>query len=99
MKLLQILDTMDLRQNYQVWSMFFDKKTVSGARVSVNEQLAQDLRKPVIKKSEGMKDYDRFKDKNWVAKLAEMWSISSKNRVAKYLLCIIDVFTMLETSD
>ena len=37
MKLLQILDTMDLRQNYQVWSMFFDKKIVSGARVSVNE--------------------------------------------------------------
>ena len=90
---------MDLRQNYQVWSMFFDKKIVSGARVTVNEQLAQDLRKPVIKKSEGMIDYDRFKDKNWVAKLAEMWSMSSKNRFVKYLLCIIDVFTMLETSD
>ena len=35
----------------------------------------------------------RFKDKIWAADLAEMESLSSKNRNVKYLLCVIDVFT------
>ena len=35
----------------------------------------------------------RFKDNIWAADLAEMGSLSSKNRNVKYLLCVIDVFT------
>ena len=70
---------------------FFDKKTGSG--VSVNEQLAQELQKPVIKKFMRKKVYVRFKDNIWAADLAEMGSLSSKNKNVKYLLFVIDVFT------
>ena len=51
----------------------FDKKTGSG--ISVNEQLAEQLHKPVIKK---------FKRRKVYADLAEMESLSSKNKNVKY---------------
>ena len=70
---------------------FFDKKIRSGARV--NEELAQELRKPVIRKFQKRRVYARFKNNIWAADLAEKGSISSKNRDVKYLLCVIDVFT------
>ena len=38
----------------------FDEKTGSG--ISVNEQLAEELHKPIIKKLERRKVYTRFKD-------------------------------------
>ena len=53
---------------------FFDKKTGSG--ISVNEQLAEELHKPVIKKFRRRKVYARFKENIWVADLAEMQSSS-----------------------
>ena len=70
---------------------FFDKKTESG--MSVIEQLAKELHKPVIKKFKRRKVYATFKDNIWSADLAEMESLSSKNKNVKYLLCVIDVFT------
>ena len=39
---------------------FFDKK--KGSRVSLNEQLAEELHKPVTKKFKRRKVYARFKD-------------------------------------
>ena len=69
----------------------FNKKTVSGA--SVNEHLAEELHKPVTKKFKRRKVYARFKDNIWAADLAEMGSLSSKNKNVKYLLCVIDFFT------
>ena len=78
---------------------FFNKKTGSGvmttskAGVSVNEQPAEELHKPVTKKFKRRKVYARFKDNIWAADLAEMESLPSKNKNAKYLLCVIDVFT------
>ena len=70
---------------------FFDKKTGSG--ISVNEQVAEELHKPVTKKFKKRKFFARFKDNIWAADLAEMESLSSKNKNVKYLLCIIDTFT------
>ena len=70
---------------------FFDKKTGSG--VSINEQLAEELHNPVIKKFKRRKVYARFKDNIWARDLAEMELLSSKNKNVKYLLCVIDVFT------
>ena len=68
---------------------FFDKK--AGSAISVNEKLANELHKPVIKKIEKEKRvYARFKDNIWAAKLAKMGSLSSKNKNVKYLLCAID---------
>ena len=68
---------------------FFDKKTGSG--ISVNEQLAEELHKPVTKKK--IQDKKGFEDIIWAAYLAEMESLSAKNKNLKYLLCVIDVFT------
>ena len=71
---------------------FFDKKTES--EVSVNEQLAEELIKPVIKKFTRRKVYARFKGNIWAAHLDGMESLFSENRNVKYLLlCVIDVFT------
>ena len=64
----------------------FDKKTGSG--ISVNEQLAEELHKPVTEKFKRRKVYASFKDNFWVADLAEMGSLSMLN-----MLCVIDVFT------
>ena len=48
--------------------------------LSVNEQLAKELYKPVIKKFKRRKVYARFKDNIWATDLAEMKSLSSKNK-------------------
>ena len=69
----------------------WDKKT--GSDVNVNEVLAEELPKPVIKKFKRRKDYARFKDNSCAADLGEMDSISSFNCSVKYLLLAIDVFT------
>ena len=68
---------------------FFDR-IESG--VSVNEELAQELHKPVIKKLK-RRVYARCKDNIWATDLAEMGSLSSKNWGDKYLLCVVDVLT------
>ena len=70
---------------------FFNKKT--GLRADVNEQVAEELHKAVIKKFNRRKFYARFKDNIWAADLAERGSLSYKNQNVKYLLCVIDVFT------
>ena len=68
---------------------FFDKK--AGLGVSVNEQLAEKLHKPVIKEFKRRKVYGRFKYNIWTIELAEMESLSSKNKNVKYLLYAIYV--------
>ena len=74
---------------------FFDKKTGSG--ISVNEQLTEELHKPVIKKlkKKKRKVCARFKDNIWAAYLAEIGSLSSKKKNVNYLLCVINVFIFL----
>ena len=62
---------------------FFETKT--GLVIGVNEQLAEELHKPVIKKFKRRKVYARFKDDIWASDLAEIGSLSSKNKNVKYL--------------
>ena len=79
---------------YQRASMvykFFIKK--AGLEVSVNEQITEELNKPVTKKFKRRNFCVKFKDNIWAADLAEMESLPSKNKNVKYLLCVIDVFT------
>ena len=61
--------------------------------MSINEKLAAELHKPVIKKFKRRKIYAGFKDNICAADLAEIGLLSSKNRNIKYFLCVIDVFT------
>ena len=82
---------------------FFDKKsTGSGtAKPSSLERitrdssliLADELHKPVIKKFNKRKVYLQFKDNIWGVDLADMQSLSKKNKSIKYLLCVIDLFS------
>ena len=39
---------MGIKGDYQVWSISFDKKT--GSRTSVNDNIAEELHKPLIEK-------------------------------------------------
>ena len=64
---------------------FFVKK--AGLRASINEQLAEQFHKPVTTKFKRGKVYARLKDN-----IAEMRSLSSKNRNVKYFLCVVDIF-------
>ena len=62
--------------------------------MSFNEQLAEKLRKAVTKRFKKRKVYARFKENICAADLAEMESLSSNNENVKYLLCVVDLFTI-----
>ena len=61
--------------------------------MSVNKQLAEELHKPVTNKLKRSTTYARFKDNIWETELAEIESLSSRNKNVKCLLCVIDFFT------
>ena len=94
MKLLEIVTMMDQRALASMVYKFCDKKTRSGIRV--NEELANELHKPLIKKINRRKVYKRFKDNIWAADLADTESLPTKNESAKYLLCVVDVFNKMK---
>ena len=58
-----------------------------------NKILAEELHKPVIKKFNKRKVYSQFKDNIWGVDLADMQSLSKKNKGIKYLLCAIDLYS------
>ena len=75
---------------------FFDKKSMgSGFKKLKNSSsiLADELHKPVIIKFEKRKGYSQFKDNIWGVDLADMQSLSRKNRGIKYLLCAIVLYS------
>ena len=83
-----------------------DKKTMSSKgnakhttkpssleRTGNNKILAEELHKPVIKKFNKRKVYSQFRDNIWGVYLADMQSLSKKNKGVEYLLCAIDLFS------
>ena len=80
---------------------FFDKKSAgSGAKhvnntklTPQNQQLAEELHKPIIKKFEKRKVYAGFKDNIWGVDLADMQLLSRYNKGIRFLLCVIDIFS------
>ena len=79
---------------------FFDKKsTGSGFKKLKNTTkpsssiLADELHKPIIRKFNKRKVYSQFKDNIWGVDLADMQSLSRKNKGIKYLLCVIDLYS------
>ena len=66
---------------------FFDKKNaVSGIKSTPqNEQLAEELHKPIIRKFEKRKVYSTFKDNIWGDDLADMILISKSNKGFRFL--------------
>ena len=72
----------------------FDKKTSAGAIKSIqNQQLAQELHKPIIKKFEKRTVPSSFKDNICDADLADMQLISKFNKGIRFLLCVIDIYS------
>ena len=73
----------------------FDKKTAASGIKSMqqNEQLAEELNKPIIKIFNTRKVYSAFKDNIWDANLADMQLISNFNKGFRFLLCVIDIFS------
>ena len=74
----------------KVWSISLLIKKIE-SRISVNEQLAEELYKRVTTKFKRRKVCAKFKYNTWAADLLEMESLSSKNKNVKYLLFVIDV--------
>ena len=79
---------------------FFDKKSAgSGVKhvntklIPQNEQLANELHKPIIRKFKKRKVHAAFKDNIWGADLAEMQLLSKYNKGIRFLLCVIDIFS------
>ena len=73
---------------------FFDKKSIgSGIAKDTTKPsssiLADELHKPIIKKFDKRKVYSQFKDNIWGVDLADMQSLSRKNKGIKYLLSAI----------
>ena len=71
---------------------FFDKKSM-GSGIASSSILAYELHKPIIKKFEKRILYSQFKDNIWGVDLADMQSLSRKNKGIKYFLCVIDFYS------
>ena len=82
---------------------FFDKKTKSSGvtlanksaikSIPQNEQLAEELHKPIIRKFKTRKVHLAFKDNIWAADLADMQLISKFNTGFIFLLCVNDIYS------
>ena len=84
---------------------FFDKKsTGSGFKKLKNTAepsalarsssvLADELHKPIIRKFDKRKVYSQLKDNIWGVDLADIQSLSRKNKGIKYILCAIDLYS------
>ena len=84
---------------------FFDRKSTAGLTTEPSSLertgsgfksssiLADELHKPIIKKFDKRKVYSQFKDNIWGVDLADMQSLSRKNKAIKYILCAIDLFS------
>ena len=57
-----------------------------------NQQLANELHKPIIRKSKKRRVYSSFKDNIWCVDLADV-QISKYNKRFRYLLCAINLFS------
>ena len=58
-----------------------------------NEQLAEELHKPIIRRFKKRKVCSAFKDYIWHADLADMQLLSKYNKGIRFLSCVIDIFS------
>ena len=75
---------------------FFDKKSKgTGIKNDIreNQQLANELHKPIIRKIKKRKVHSSFKNNIWGVDLADIQLISKYNKGIRYLLCAIDLFS------
>ena len=80
---------------FMVYKLFDKKQKGSGINIPLefNEQLAEELFKPIIRKFKKRTVYSGFKDNIWGADLAYMQLMGKFNNGFRFLLCVIDVFS------
>ena len=77
-----------------VYKFFDSKVSGSGAKlIPENEQLANELHKPIIRKFEKRRVYSTFKVNIRGVDLAYMQLLSKYNKGITFLLCVIDIFS------
>ena len=77
---------------------FFDIKTFGDAVKNdkmTNKESAEELHKPIIRKSEKRIGYLPFIDNVWGANLPDMQLVGKFNKGVLFLLCIIDILQIL----
>ena len=82
---------------------FFDKRTKCSAAtlanksaiksIPQNEELAEEIHKPIIRKFKKREKYSAFKENIWAADLADMQLICKFNKGFRFLLCVIDIYS------
>ena len=75
---------------------FCDKKSKGAGiknEIKQNQQLADELHKPIIRKFKKIKVYSSFKNNIWGVGLGDMQLIDKCNNGIRYLLCAIDLFS------
>ena len=68
-------------------------KNLKNTTKSSSSILADELHKPIINKFDKRKVCSQFKDNIWGVDLADMQSLSRKNKGIKYLLCAMDLYS------
>ena len=77
-----------------VYKFLDSKVSGSGAKlIPQNEQLANELHKPIIRKFEKRKVHSTFTDNIWGVDLADMQLLSKYNKGIIFLLCVTDIFS------
>ena len=74
----------------------FDKKPAGGAvknKIMQDKELAEELHKPIIRKSEKRKVHSSFIDDIWGADLADMQLLSKFNKGILFLLSVIYIYS------
>ena len=86
---------MNIKEVLLLWFIsFFDKKpSGSGIKSMPNQQLADELHKPIIRKFKKRKVYSSFRDNIWGVDLANMQLISKFNKGIRFSLCAIYIFS------
>ena len=75
-----------------VYKLFDSKISGSGGKlIPQNEQLAEELDIPIIRKFEKRRVYSTFKDNIWGVDLADMQLLSKYNKGIRFLLRVIDI--------
>ena len=78
-----------------VYKFFHKKSEGSGIKneITQNQQLAEELHKPIIRTFKKTRVYSSFKDNIWGTDLADMKLKSKFNKGIRFLLCVIDIYS------
>ena len=76
-----------------VYKFFNKKSSGSGvrSRIMSNQELVEELHKPIIRKFEKRKGYSSFKDNSWGADLADVQLINKFNKGLQFLFYVINI--------